>query len=110
MGVAGRCGGLARARPGAGDGHASTTGSWSSQALARLPARQREVLLLRYYEDLTEAEIAVRLGLCPRHGEELGGPGPAGPAGHAPRVLRHGAPRLALPAGGAAADESLRSA
>jgi RNA polymerase sigma-70 factor (sigma-E family) len=36
-----------------------------SQALARLPARQREVLLLRYYEDLSEAEIANRLGCAP---------------------------------------------
>ncbi len=35
------------------------------QALARLPARQRQVLLLRYYEDLTEAEIAERLGCAP---------------------------------------------
>jgi len=35
------------------------------QALAKLPARQREVLLLRYYEDLTEAEIAKRLGCAP---------------------------------------------
>jgi RNA polymerase sigma-70 factor (sigma-E family) len=35
------------------------------QALARLPARQREVLLLRYYEDLSEAEIARRLGCAP---------------------------------------------
>ena len=35
------------------------------QALARLPERQREVLLLRYYEDLTEAEIAKRLGCAP---------------------------------------------
>ena len=35
------------------------------QALARLPARQREVLMLRYYEDLTEAEIAKRLGCAP---------------------------------------------
>jgi RNA polymerase sigma-70 factor (sigma-E family) len=35
------------------------------QALSRLPARQREVLLLRYYEDLTEAEIASRLGCAP---------------------------------------------
>jgi RNA polymerase sigma-70 factor (sigma-E family) len=35
------------------------------QALARLPARQRQVLLLRYYEDLTEAEIAMRLGCAP---------------------------------------------
>ncbi|MDA8300861.1 MAG: SigE family RNA polymerase sigma factor [Actinomycetota bacterium] len=35
------------------------------QALARLPERQREVLLLRYYEDLSEAEIAARLGCAP---------------------------------------------
>ncbi len=35
------------------------------QALARLPARRREVLMLRYYEDLTEAEIAKRLGCAP---------------------------------------------
>jgi RNA polymerase sigma-70 factor (sigma-E family) len=35
------------------------------QALARLPVRQREVLLLRYYEDLSEAEIAKRLGCAP---------------------------------------------
>jgi RNA polymerase sigma-70 factor (sigma-E family) len=35
------------------------------QALGRLPARQREVLLLRYYEDLSEAEIATRLGCAP---------------------------------------------
>jgi RNA polymerase sigma-70 factor (sigma-E family) len=35
------------------------------QALMRLPARQRDVLLLRYYEDLPEAEIALRLGCAP---------------------------------------------
>jgi len=35
------------------------------QALSRLPTRQREVLVLRYYEDLTEAEIAARLGCAP---------------------------------------------
>jgi RNA polymerase sigma-70 factor (sigma-E family) len=35
------------------------------QALGRLPARQREVLLLRYYQDLSEAEIARRLGCAP---------------------------------------------
>jgi RNA polymerase sigma-70 factor (sigma-E family) len=32
-------------------------------ALARLPARRREVLVLRYYAGLSEAEIAVTLGI-----------------------------------------------
>jgi len=32
------------------------------QALATLPARQRAVLVLRYFEQLTEAEIAATLG------------------------------------------------
>jgi RNA polymerase sigma-70 factor (sigma-E family) len=31
--------------------------------LGRLPARQRAVLVLRYYEDLSEADIALHLGL-----------------------------------------------
>jgi predicted RNA polymerase sigma factor len=31
----------------------------------RLPARQRAVLVLRYYEDLSEADIAERLGCAP---------------------------------------------
>ena len=35
------------------------------EALSRLPRRQREVLLLRYFEDLSEAEIARRLGCAP---------------------------------------------
>ena len=35
------------------------------QALLRLPARQREVIWLRYYEDLSEAEITRRLGCAP---------------------------------------------
>lgn len=33
------------------------------QRLARLPARLREVLLLRYYDDLSEAEMAEALGV-----------------------------------------------
>lgn len=32
------------------------------QAMGRLPARQRAVIVLRYYEDLTEAETAAVLG------------------------------------------------
>jgi RNA polymerase sigma-70 factor (sigma-E family) len=35
------------------------------QALAELPSRQRAVLVLRYYEDLSEADIAEALG-CTR--------------------------------------------
>lgn len=35
------------------------------QALNRLPGRQREVLVLRYYLDLGEAEIAQALGISP---------------------------------------------
>lgn len=33
--------------------------------LARLPRRQRTVLVLRYYEDLSEAEISRVLGIAP---------------------------------------------
>lgn len=33
--------------------------------LQRLPARQREVLVLRYYLDLSEAQIADALGIAP---------------------------------------------
>ncbi len=32
-------------------------------ALARLPARQRAVIVLRFYEDLTEAATAEALGI-----------------------------------------------
>jgi RNA polymerase sigma-70 factor (sigma-E family) len=35
------------------------------EVLARLPRRQRTVLVLRYYEDLSEAEIARVLGIAP---------------------------------------------
>jgi len=34
-------------------------------ALRRLPVRQREALVLRYYADLTEAEIAAAMGVSP---------------------------------------------
>jgi len=34
-------------------------------ALRQLPQRQREVLVLRYWADLTEAEIAATLGIRP---------------------------------------------
>ena len=33
------------------------------EALAELPRRQREVIALRYYVDLSEAEIAETLGI-----------------------------------------------
>ncbi|GAB3459913.1 SigE family RNA polymerase sigma factor [Streptomonospora sediminis] len=33
------------------------------RAIARLPARQRTVVVLRYYEDMTEAQIAAHLGV-----------------------------------------------
>ena len=35
------------------------------EALRGLPARQREVLVLRYYADLSEAQIAEALGIAP---------------------------------------------
>jgi RNA polymerase sigma-70 factor (sigma-E family) len=36
-----------------------------TRALLRLPARQRAVLVLRYYEDLTETQTAELLGIRP---------------------------------------------
>lgn len=35
---------------------------WMWQALAGLPPRQRTVLVLRYYEEMSEAEIALAMG------------------------------------------------
>ncbi len=35
------------------------------RALRRLPYRQREVLVLRFYLDLTDAEIARAMGISP---------------------------------------------
>lgn len=43
--------------------HASRDAAW--RLLARLPRRQRAVLVLRYYEDLPDAEIAAILGCAP---------------------------------------------
>jgi RNA polymerase sigma factor (sigma-70 family) len=40
-------------------------GTLVRQALARLPRQQRAVLVLRYFEDLPEAEIAALLGCSP---------------------------------------------
>jgi RNA polymerase sigma-70 factor (sigma-E family) len=42
---------------------ADRSGMWS--ALAALPPQQRAVLVLRYYEDLTEADIAAVLNVSP---------------------------------------------
>lgn len=41
------------------------TGLAVREALARMPAQQRDVLVLRYYADLTEADIAEVLGIAP---------------------------------------------
>lgn len=74
------------------------------QALSRLPARQREVLVLRYYEDLSEAEIAKRLGCAPGTVKSS--------AARALRALRDLIPQPALedePAAGTG-DGALRSA
>ena len=40
-------------------------GALVRQALARLPRQQRAVLVLRYYEDLPEADVASLLGCSP---------------------------------------------
>ena len=53
-----------------------------------LPRRQRAVIVLRYYEDLTEAQIAAVLGCAPRHrevtvvGGDRGAPTGLGRVGH----------------------------
>lgn len=42
--------------------HAVDERDWLWQALGRLPNRQRAVLVLRFYEDQTEAQVAELLG------------------------------------------------
>jgi RNA polymerase sigma factor (sigma-70 family) len=42
------------------------------QALDRLPQRMRTAVMLRYFEDMTEPEIASALGISLEHGEEHG--------------------------------------
>ena len=75
------------------------------QALARLPARQREVLLLRYYEDLSEAEIAKRLGCAPGTVKSSAARALQSPTGHAARVRRRS--HASRRAGGVTAGETV---
>jgi RNA polymerase sigma-70 factor (sigma-E family) len=49
-------------RPGESPQEAVGEREWLWQALGRLPRRQRAVLVLRFYEDLTEAQVAGLLG------------------------------------------------
>jgi RNA polymerase sigma factor (sigma-70 family) len=92
------------------------------QALDRLPARQREVLLLRYYEDLSEAEIATRLGCAPGTVKssaaralralrdmlpEYAGPGVASPGAASSRVFQ---PTVTAPDAPAPGPVALKSA
>jgi RNA polymerase sigma-70 factor (sigma-E family) len=56
------------AGPAAGDGDTAQESADRSvlvAALRRLPRRQREVLVLRYYADLDVAEVAATLGISP---------------------------------------------
>jgi DNA-directed RNA polymerase specialized sigma24 family protein len=46
-------------------GAAAGRGRGRPDGLAGLPERQREVLVLRYYGDLSEAQIAEALGISP---------------------------------------------
>lgn len=45
-----------------GDGVVGATGSDLRDVIASLPTRQRTAIVLRYYEDLTDAEIATAMG------------------------------------------------
>jgi RNA polymerase sigma-70 factor (sigma-E family) len=49
------------------------------RALSRLPMRQRTVLVLRYFEDLPEAEIAQLMGCQPGRAVGVAGPHAAHP-------------------------------
>ena len=58
-----------------GGGGVPRRGRRRTPCLARLPTRQRQVLVLRYYLDLHEAEIAEVLSISPRIREGLRLPG-----------------------------------
>jgi RNA polymerase sigma-70 factor (sigma-E family) len=64
------------------------------QALRRLPARQRTAIVLRYYLDLSEAEVARQLGV---------------PAGMVKSLVHRGLARLRERLGATYADERLTS-
>ncbi|NGY62429.1 SigE family RNA polymerase sigma factor [Lentzea sp. NEAU-D13] len=49
-------------RPGESPQDAVSEREWLWHALGRLPRKQRTVLVLRFYEDLTEAQVAGLLG------------------------------------------------
>ena len=52
-------------------------------ALRTLPPRQREALVLRYYADLSEAQIATAMGISRGRSQKPHGPGHRGLAGRA---------------------------
>ena len=70
-------------------------------ALAGSPARQREVLVLRYYLDLGEAQIADALDISPGLGQDPREPGPGGPAQRDGVDMNDDERTVAGPAGGA---------
>ena len=55
-----------RDAPGADEGiHAAVARTAIVRALRKLPQRQREAVVLRYYGDLSEADIAAAMGVSP---------------------------------------------
>lgn len=55
-----------------GDGHEHTDARVTVRALmAQLPEREREIVYLRYFEDLTQSEIAERIGVSQVHVSRL---------------------------------------